>query len=109
MALYYKPLLLIVAVIILAFDYQVPADCKTTTSAVSIVDLDGTWQFINSNGSVKGNAVVPGCIHTDLLANKKIDDPYYGYNDIKYRWIAYDNWTYTREFMGKFAVKTNHL
>lgn len=90
-----------VVAVLLIFGYQ--AECKTTTmSAISIVNLDGAWQFINSNGSVGGNATVPGCIHTDLLANKKINDPYYRYNDVEYRWIAFDNWTYTREFMGKY-------
>ncbi|EDV27731.1 uncharacterized protein TRIADDRAFT_21862 [Trichoplax adhaerens] len=74
------------------------ADCKRTPTGTSVIDLHGTWQFKNSNGSIKGHGTVPGCIHTDLIATKKIDNPYYGYNDVNYRWIAFDNWTYVREF-----------
>lgn len=25
-------------------------------------------------------------------------DPYYRFNDVSYRWIAFDNWTYTTTF-----------
>jgi beta-mannosidase len=30
-----------------------------------------------------------------LLELKKINDPYFRFNDTEYRWIALDNWTYT--------------
>ena len=47
------------------------------------------------------NGTVPGSIYTTLKDNKKIGDPYYRDNDDKYRWIARDDWSYSRTFQGK--------
>ncbi|MCZ7603940.1 MAG: hypothetical protein M5R37_13840 [Melioribacteraceae bacterium] len=44
------------------------------------------------------NAIVPGTIHTDLLNNKLIDDPYYADNETKLNWIAEQDWIYKTEF-----------
>ena len=44
---------------------------------------------------------VPGNVHTALYKNGTIKDPYFRFNDVKYRWIAYDNWTYTRSLEGE--------
>lgn len=45
-------------------------------------------------------ATVPGTIHTDLLRNNIINDPYYRNNDILYKWIGQDKWTFTKKFSG---------
>jgi beta-mannosidase len=68
------------------------------------VDLGGTWQVHNANGSVKLTGQVPGTIHTDLQRAGIISDPYYRYNDVAYRWIGLDDWTYTRQFELSSAV-----
>lgn len=66
------------------------------------LDLGGNWQLQNKNGTIKVNDVlVPGYVHTALLKARIIDDPYYRYNDEVYRWIDYDNWTFSRVFNGK--------
>ena len=39
-------------------------------------------------------AEVPGCVHTDLLANKLIPDPYYRDNESKLQWIENADWEY---------------
>lgn len=44
------------------------------------------------------NAIVPGTIHTDLLNNKLIDDPYCADNETKLNWIAEQDWIYKTEF-----------
>ncbi|XP_054550588.1 beta-mannosidase isoform X2 [Talpa occidentalis] len=31
-------------------------------------------------------------------------DPYYRFNDLKYRWISWDNWTYSKEFKIPFNL-----
>lgn len=59
------------------------------------VSLDGKWGLVNSNGSVSLPAEVPGCVHTALQKQGYIQDPYFRFNDLSYRWIALDNWTYT--------------
>lgn len=43
-------------------------------------------------------ATVPGTIHTDLLNNKLIDDPYYSDNETKLDWISKQDWMYKIEF-----------
>eukprot|EP01114_Cavostelium_apophysatum_P010650 TRINITY_DN2464_c0_g1_i1.p1 TRINITY_DN2464_c0_g1~~TRINITY_DN2464_c0_g1_i1.p1 ORF type:complete len:818 (+),score=180.58 TRINITY_DN2464_c0_g1_i1:25-2478(+) len=62
------------------------------------LNLNGTWKLTNSNGSVSLDGEVPGNVHTDLIRAGLIDDPYYRYNDVVYRWVAMDDWTYSRTF-----------
>uniref|UniRef100_A0A8C1P6P8 Beta-mannosidase n=1 Tax=Cyprinus carpio TaxID=7962 RepID=A0A8C1P6P8_CYPCA len=66
---------------------------------VDIISLNGKWQLMNSNSSVSVSADVPGCVHTTLQRQGFISqDPYYRFNDLAYRWISLDNWTYTTSF-----------
>ena len=42
---------------------------------------------------------MPGEVHTDLLrAGVLPQDPYFRYNDIEYRWVVFQDWTFTRTF-----------
>jgi beta-mannosidase len=43
-------------------------------------------------------AVVPGTVHTDLLNNKLIPDPFYSDNELGLQWIGYMDWNYRTEF-----------
>ncbi|HYF47937.1 MAG TPA: glycoside hydrolase family 2 protein [Planctomycetota bacterium] len=43
-------------------------------------------------------AIVPGVVHTDLLAAKLIDDPYFGSNELKVEWIGRTDWRYSTTF-----------
>jgi beta-mannosidase len=46
-------------------------------------------------------AKVPGSIYSDLRRDGVLkQDIYYEYNDINYRWVSFDNWTYERIFDG---------
>lgn len=61
--------------------------------------LKNGWQF-RERGSTKWNAAtVPGEIHTDLLNNKLIPDPYYRDNEKKLLWIEKKNWEYRTSFV----------
>ncbi len=56
------------------------------------------WQF-NQQGTAKWYpAQVPGTVHTDLLNNKLIPDPYYRDNEIKLQWIDKLDWNYKTSF-----------
>ncbi|KAJ6668857.1 hypothetical protein lerEdw1_012343 [Lerista edwardsae] len=66
--------------------------------------LRGTWKLSNGNGSLALSGAVPGCVHTALLREGLIQDPYYRFNDLAYRWISLDNWTYSRTFETPFKV-----
>ncbi len=56
------------------------------------------WQFREAGKTDWYNASVPGCVHTDLLANKLIEDPFYRDNEKKQQWIGKTNWEYRTTF-----------
>src|ERR1044072_7971426 len=56
------------------------------------------WQFREVGKTDWHNATVPGCVHTDLLANKLIDDPFYRDNEKKQQWIDKKDWEYKTTF-----------
>jgi len=49
-------------------------------------------------GSVSARATVPGEVHTDLLRAGIIPEPFAGFNELGLRWVALDNWTFSRQF-----------
>lgn len=57
-------------------------------------EINSNWTFKEINGEHKGFAVVPGTIHTDLIANKLIEDPFYRTNEEKLQWIDKKDWEY---------------
>ncbi|RLW09380.1 hypothetical protein DV515_00002554 [Chloebia gouldiae] len=67
--------------------------------------LRGSWRLRSGNGSLSLRAEVPGCVHTALLGRGLIQDPYYRFNDMMYRWISLDNWTYSRTFKTPFDIR----
>ena len=56
------------------------------------------WQFREVGKTDWYNATVPGCVHTDLLANKLIEDPFYRDNEKKQQWIDKKDWEYRTTF-----------
>src|ERR1700743_1655422 len=40
----------------------------------------------------------PGCVHTDLMRAGLIDDPYFGQNELKLKWIGDTDWQYRTTF-----------
>ena len=64
------------------------AACSTKPDTLELTD----WQF-EYNGKWYP-ATVPGFIHTDLMANGLISDPYYGTNEEQVRWVGDSVWYY---------------
>ncbi len=72
------------------------------------VPLNSGWEFHqlisgptveSANAAMKDAsqwhpAVVPGCVHLDLLRNKLIPDPFYRDNEAKLQWIENADWEY---------------
>lgn len=58
----------------------------------------GSWKLREVSGTVYYNATVPGCVHTDLINNGAIDDPYYRDNETRVQWIGEKNWEYSLVF-----------
>ena len=62
------------------------------------IDLCGCWEFRQSGKGLYAPATVPGCVHTDLMANGQIPDPFVGDNELGVQWIEEVDWEYRREF-----------
>lgn len=60
--------------------------------------LNGSWALIKDNEPSVITATVPGCVHTDLLANNLLDDPFYRENELKQMWVGETDWQYSRAF-----------
>jgi beta-mannosidase len=56
------------------------------------------WQFREARKDSWYPASVPGCVHTDLLDNKLIEDPFYRDNEKKLQWIGKTDWEYQTTF-----------
>uniref|UniRef100_A0A0A9XEI4 beta-mannosidase n=1 Tax=Lygus hesperus TaxID=30085 RepID=A0A0A9XEI4_LYGHE len=69
-------------------------------AAAEIRSLGGPgWTVRNSQGTIRIKATVPGGIYTDLIEGGIIKDYlFYEMNDMKYRWVGDENWTYTTNF-----------
>ena len=73
------------------------------------LDLNGTWKFkaIDQHGALPRGAqrafqwmtgTVPGTVHTDLMAEGVIPDPFFRMNENDVRWVENPSWIYRREF-----------
>src|ERR671935_616226 len=56
------------------------------------------WKFREAGKGEWRAATVPGCVHTDLLANRLIEDPFYRDNEPKLQWIGKTDWEYQTTF-----------
>ncbi|MGB8258862.1 MAG: glycoside hydrolase family 2 protein [Terracidiphilus sp.] len=81
------------------------AEGKAVPSAQNaVLALDHGWQFrqVAAQGQEAEAgwlaATVPGDVHLDLLANKKIPDPFYRDNESKLQWIEQESWEYRLSF-----------
>jgi beta-mannosidase len=84
-------LVFIVLVIALTSFQKSSAQTKST-------ELNTNWQFKNQKETKWYKATVPGTVHTDLLANKLIPDPYFRDNETKLQWIDKADWEYKTVF-----------
>jgi len=57
-------------------------------------EIDSGWSFRQANSEEWLPATVPGSVHTDLLNNGKIEDPFYRLNEHNLQWIDKVNWEY---------------
>lgn len=58
--------------------------------------INSNWKFAYKHKWYA--AKVPGTIHTDLLQNKLIEDPYFRDNEKKLQWIDAQDWEYKTSF-----------
>ena len=77
---------------------------QSTRAQNAALVLDRGWQFRQITTTSQEDeagwlpATVPGDVHLDLLANKKIEDPFYRDNESKLQWIEKASWEYRDSF-----------
>jgi len=63
------------------------------------LELNNNWSFRMKGENEWLPAIVPGCVHTDLLTNSKIAQPFYRTNEKDLQWIDKNDWIYQCTFM----------
>ncbi len=57
-------------------------------------EINRDWKFKQVNKTEWLRATVPGTVHTDLIDNKKIEDPFFRINEHSLQWIDKVDWEY---------------
>ena len=81
------------------------AAANAHAAAPQVLDLDGGWRFRIAPSDASAHpqaaewmtAAVPGAVQTDLMALKKLPDPYLGDNEAKVQWVGLSDWQYQSE------------
>lgn len=65
---------------------------------MQVLSLDGAWELRKAGAEEAYPALVPGCVHTDLVRAGVIDDPFKGDNEYRVTWVHEEDWDYSRSF-----------
>lgn len=65
------------------------------------------WEFRQSGTEQWIAADVPGTVHTDLLANGLIPDPFIGVNELAVQWVENEDWEYRTSFTLSSSLMKN--
>jgi beta-mannosidase len=87
-----------IALICVLFFLTVNVAAQVSAQKMRLPLLAG-WRFHEATKQEWHPAMVPGCVHTDLLANKLIEDPFYRDNEAKLQWIGKTDWDYQTTFV----------
>lgn len=67
-------------------------------SKVNSRNLHDNWRFRQGRSEIWYPATVPGTVHTDLMNNEIIDDPFFRLNERAVQWIDKEDWMYETTF-----------
>ncbi|WP_347839133.1 glycoside hydrolase family 2 protein [uncultured Draconibacterium sp.] len=93
--------------ILATFALLILAACTTNQAGPNLMiqkELNTNWTFNQVGQNEWLPATVPGTVHTDLLANKKIEDPFYRLNEHDLQWIDKEDWEYKTTFTVEAAL-----
>ena len=66
----------------------------TANAEVSSREINDGWQFRQWRSENWYPATVPGTVHTDLMANGIIEDPFFRLNERSVQWVDKEDWMY---------------
>lgn len=75
----------------------VTISCSEPVSNIK-TDISEGWTFRQFGTEEWLPATVPGVVHTDLMANERIPDPWVGMNELDVQWIENEDWEYQATF-----------
>jgi beta-mannosidase len=68
------------------------------------------WNFREAVTAAWFPATVPGNIHTDLMANDLLPDPFIGTNELEVQWVEEKDWEYHTTFLlSSKLMKNDHI
>lgn len=83
-------------ILIISFILQ---SCGSKQHTPIVINLHKSWEFKQGDSLKWYAASVPGEVHSDLLNNNLIDDPFIGSNEHDLQWITETNWEYKTQFL----------
>jgi beta-mannosidase len=83
----------------LLFTVVTLSSCESqSVVTVSELNINKGWQYKKAEVQNWSDAVVPGCVHTDLINGGVIEDPFYRLNEKGLQWIGETDWEYKTVF-----------
>jgi beta-mannosidase len=86
------------ALITLIMAMTIITGCQFHAPLSSQKALNQNWEFSQAGKEQWYPATVPGCVHTDLMKNDIIEDPFYRSNEDSVQWISKKDWIYRTTF-----------
>lgn len=59
-----------------------------------MIEISENWIFSENQANQWMDAAVPGCVHTDLIQNGVIEDPFFRLNEHSVQWVDKKDWVY---------------
>ncbi|MFV0418625.1 MAG: beta-mannosidase [Dysgonomonas sp.] len=72
--------------------------CNVISAGSIIQEINTGWKFKQGRLPNWYPATVPGVIHTDLMANGIIEDPFFRINERGVQWVDKEDWMYETHF-----------
>jgi len=69
-------------------------------------EINEGWTFSQAGKNDWKPATVPGTVHTDLMENDVIEDPFYRLNEHDVQWIDKEDWEYKTTFIADDEILT---
>ncbi len=69
-----------------------------SSATVETRTIHDGWRFRQGRSEIWYPATVPGTVHTDLMANEVIEDPFFRLNERAVQWVDKEDWMYETTF-----------
>lgn len=74
--------------------------CLNSSASLIQKEINDGWKFREARLDNWYPAQVPGVVHTDLIRNKIIEDPFFRLNERGVQWVDKEDWVYETSFSG---------